>query len=75
MRDLGIGIDADHFDRIFEIFQRLHGRTDHPGTGIGLAVVKRVVERHGGQVWAESVVGESTTFFLTLLAVEGEGTA
>ncbi len=75
VRDLGIGIDADHFDRIFEIFQRLHGRTDHPGTGIGLAVVKRVVERHGGQVWAESVVGESTTFFLTLLAVEGEGTA
>ena len=64
--DRGVGFDMQYHDRIFGIFERLHRQEDYPGTGVGLAIVRKVAERHGGRAWAESALGQGSTFFLAL---------
>jgi light-regulated signal transduction histidine kinase (bacteriophytochrome) len=70
--DNGIGIDKKYHEKVFVIFKQLHSKAMFNGTGIGLAVVKKIVERHGGTIWFESELGKGTTFYFTLKVKEHE---
>ncbi|GAA3941458.1 sensor histidine kinase [Litoribacillus peritrichatus] len=74
VRDNGVGVDPKYSDQIFIIFKRLHSRTEYEGSGIGLSIVKKIVERHGGKVWCENLANQGTRFYFTLATTAARGT-
>ena len=66
IKDNGLGIDPKYADNVFKIFRRLHSNSEYEGTGVGLAITKRIIERHNGQIWVESEPGNGSTFYFTL---------
>jgi signal transduction histidine kinase len=73
VQDNGIGFDEKYLDRIFGVFQRLHGRGEYEGTGMGLAICRKIVDRHGGSITARSAPGHGATFLVTLPLARADG--